>query len=118
MAFWPPQFADGDWGALRRTLEWMSRRLVDAGGGAIALRFGVATITWGGGTPNSNVKTVTHGLGRTPVIILVTINAGSVIGPAWTGAPGATTFDVAGRTHDSSNPAAATTTNVSWLVIG
>jgi hypothetical protein len=110
--------APEDWAAVERVRQVLQSLVPDTGGRSIGVRFGVSTLTWPGGVAGSSIGTVTHGLGRTPVCVLATVNAGGVAGPAWTGTPGATTFPLAARTADGSSPGAGTTTSVSWVVIG
>lgn len=81
------------------------------------IRFGVQALTWPGANVFTNVSTVTHGLGRTPKVIVATANLATTTLFVFTYAPGATTFNLQGWTP-SAAPALNTTENVSWVAIG
>jgi len=87
-----------------------------------ALKFGVGTITWPGGSPRSSNLTVTHGLGRTPTSVLIVANTG--VGGSGTVFPvyaalslTTTTFVSTAVTSNESNPAAAASAGFYWLAI-
>jgi hypothetical protein len=106
--------ADGDWNAVRRNFELDG---IDTGGQLVGIRFGNDTVTWGGGSPNTAVLTVDHGLPRTPVMVVVTSLASPNVSFIWD-SPTATSFDVQGSTIDGTSPAAASTAFFSWIAIG
>lgn len=100
-----------------RNFQLLQRLVLDTGGKSVSIRFGASTMAWAAST-DSGSKTITHGLGKTPVFVAV-FNAdttGSYAGIAafTTSGVGATTFDTYGRT-----PSAITGTKaIYWLVIG
>lgn len=108
--------APEDWAAVERVRQALQSLVVDTGGQSIGVRFGAASVTWPGGSPFSTAKTVTHGLGRTPVTVLTTPNNSP--STCYVDTVGATTFNITLHTDDGSSPAAATTRTVYWLVIG
>lgn len=89
---------------------------------SVSVRFGTQTLTWAGGTQASNFPSISHGLGRTPVVVLVSPIGGLSAGTAWAVASafgyGASTFVLQAKTHDESSPAAATTALIGWVAIG
>lgn len=103
-----------------RNFDILRHVAIDTGGLSIGIRFGTGTVTWPGGSVNSDVVTIDHGLATTPRSIQFTpiatatpadifVSAGSVT---------STTFGARGRTTDGSSPAAASTQTFYWLVIG
>lgn len=79
---------------------------------------GTVVCTWPGGSQITNVPTVTHGLGKTPETVQLTVMSTSVISVwAWANSVGSTTFILAAQTS-SAAPAAATTCTVAWEVTG
>lgn len=108
----------GDGGVLDRNVGRLMSLVPDTGGQTIGLRFGTQTLTWPGSTTTTGSETITHGLGATPVVVLVGIQAESVAVMSWANNVGATTFTVAARTGDGTSPAADTTCTLAWLAIG
>jgi hypothetical protein len=101
---------EGDWAGLNRVVDTLRSLVPDAGGVSLAVRVGTATLTWAGGTPFSDFPTVSHGLGKTPTVILPAASSGLagskfVLVTAFTYT--STGFTVQGVTDDRSNPAAA-----------
>lgn len=84
--------------------------------------FGHATVTWGVKGLSSSEKEVSHGLGTTPEAVLLTPRAKTSGGVgtlfAWlTAAPTAAVFKFA-ATNPTTEIAASSTLDVSWLAIG
>lgn len=59
--------APDDWSGVQRLVERLSRLVIDTGNISLGLRVGTGSVSFPGGTAISNVTTVTHGLGRTPI---------------------------------------------------
>lgn len=107
--------------ALQRNIDNLARLILDTGGVSLAVRIGTSTITWAGGSAFSTATAVTHGLGTTPKIVIVGVNASSGL----TATPsvesrsfGATTFTAQCGTVDAQVPANTSTTAISWIAIG
>jgi hypothetical protein len=87
----------------------------------VEIRYGIATGTWPGGSPRANDTTISHGLGRTPVVVLATV----VSSPSGTWFPVVATisytttgFNLTAVTSDGSSPANGTAYNVAWVAVG
>lgn len=100
---------------------WSLVRQLQAALGGNAIRVGTASGTWPGGSPRADDTTVTHGLGKTPTIVLATVTAS----PSGTWFPVVatitytdTTFKITAVTSDGSSPAAATAYSVAWEAVG
>jgi hypothetical protein len=78
---------------------------------------GTVTLTWPGGNQATNAPTVTHGLGKTPETVQLTVISTPVAAFSLANAVGATTFALAAYTPLAA-PAAATTCTVAWEVTG
>lgn len=104
--------ADGDQVA---TLLWGNDLLV-LGSLLGGLRFGSASVTWPGGSPNATDTTVTHGLSSTPRCVLMTPTS-STNAVLSSSSVGSATFLASGTTRDGSSPVAATARSFYWLAI-
>ena len=60
----------------QRNMETLRRLVLDTGGRTADIRWGQATITWPGGSVNSNAATVAHGLASAPVFMTVQASNG------------------------------------------
>lgn len=119
--------APGDWGAVERVRQLLQSLVIDAGidsttkqPRSVGIRFGAATITWPGASPFATVA-VTHGLGKTPIVVLAGDAGGGTMAtniPVWSAAPGATTFTAAAETSDASAPAVGLTRTFYWIALG
>jgi hypothetical protein len=79
---------------------------------------GTVICTWPGGSQLTNVPTVTHGLGKTPQTVQLTVMSTPVVSVwTWANAVGATTFILAVQTS-SAAPAGGTQCTVAWEVTG
>jgi hypothetical protein len=99
-----------------RNFQKLMSLVLDTGGVTAGVRFGVDSMAWTA-SRDSGPKTITHGLGRTPLVVFVTNGDtdGSYAGiAAYTAIPGATTFDVYGRTDGSITE----TKTIFWIAIG
>lgn len=99
-----------------RNFQKLMSLVLDTGGLNLGLRFGTSTLAFTASTDSAN-RTVTHGLGRTPVIVLACASGA----PNFTDIPAfnaftltSTTFGINGRKPGSS------TVNISfyWAAIG
>lgn len=91
------------------------------GGKSVEVRFGVSTVTWPGGAGTSNGLVVSHGLGRTPVVVVATQNTSSGLAKipvVATQAFTTTAFTLYAGTVDGTSPANTATTTISWIAIG
>ena len=87
--------------------------------GSRKIAFGTGTLTWPGGAGGSNNVAVTHGLGVTPVSVVITGSSDSGPWAAYmANTLGAKTFSVNAHTTDGSSPAAATSQTFYWFAIG
>lgn len=59
----------GDGSVADRNFLKLAQLVVDAGGRSIGIRFGSDSLTWPAAGTSSNTKTITHGLGRTPIVV-------------------------------------------------
>ena len=86
----------------------------------LPVAYGSFTFTWPGGNGGPGAQTITHGLGRTPQVVLMTstwtTGAFNVICSLGS-APGATTFTAEGWCPQG-NPALNATSTVYWIAIG
>jgi hypothetical protein len=118
--------ADGrlDPAAVQFAIDVMARQFLDSGGRSLKIRTGTTTISWPGGSVTSDTETVTHGLGSTPAVVLVSVaSSGGVSGitliptvQAFTYT--STQFSVTAYTVDAQTPLNTATTPISWLAIG
>lgn len=122
--------SEGDWLNVRRNFERLSvlfgAATADSDGfgftvAGVKARWGATTVTWAGASPFSSFPTVTHGLGKTPAVVIPSAQGGlaggkRVIATAYSYS--STGFVLDAVTDDRSNPAAATTLSVAWLAIG
>jgi hypothetical protein len=100
-----------------RNFRKLAQLVIDTGGQNVGIRFGNQVLTFPGGGVFTSISTVTHGLGRTPKVVVATANLAAVTLFAFTYAPGATTFNLQGWTPNAA-PGAGTTESVSWVAIG
>lgn len=100
---------------LQRNLESLQSKF-DTGGKSIRLRYGAGTATWAGGSQDTGDATVTHGMGKTPVVVFTQSQTVTAMTRPTTVGP--TTFTVKARTLDGSSPAGTTTADFYWLAIG
>lgn len=85
-----------------------------------ALSFGDQTLTWPGGSNNSNAPTISHGLPGVPRVVLATMAATSAGGFTWVNVTDITaaTFQVQATTGGTvPAPAGGTTATCYWLAI-
>jgi hypothetical protein len=108
---------EGDWAAVNRVVDTLRSLVLDTGGQSLGIRVGVSTGVVFTASTSSATKTVTHGLGRTPVVAFAIDNSAVAAGSGITLSTGAltsTTFGVVGFF-----PSALTTTiPFYWVVIG
>lgn len=112
---------EGDWLTAIRNFERLRLVVPDAGGQSTGFRFGTSVVTWPGGSQTSSVLTVTHGLGRAPVVVLVTLTSWAASTQYPVGATVSYTtanFGLVASTTDGSSPAAATAATYAWVAIG
>jgi hypothetical protein len=106
-----------DWAAVNRVTDTLRSLVIDTGGQSIGIRVGVSTGVVFTASTSSATKTVTHGLGRTPVVAFAIDNSAIAAGSGVTMSTGAltsTTFGAVGFF-----PSALTTTiPFYWVVIG
>jgi hypothetical protein len=104
----------------QQKFDALARSLVGTGGRAVDIRFGTATVTWPGASSICTELTVSHGLGKAPVLVLVTAQANGqgTVFAGHAGAPTSTTFKTQVETCNGFAPGAGTTLPVAWLVIG
>lgn len=107
--------------ARQQKFEAIVRAMPGFGGKSIEIRFGTATGTWPGGSPRANNDSTSHGLGRAPVVVLVTVTSSP--SASWfpvvaTFAYTSTGFSFSAVTSDGSSPAATTAYAVAWIAIG
>jgi hypothetical protein len=105
---------------VQRNFEALSRRSIDTGGRSLGIRGGTNTVTFPGGSANTDPLTVSHGLERTPTSVQLTAIAATTPVDLFvvSGTEDADSFDVRGRMSDGSSPAAAATQNFYWLALG
>jgi hypothetical protein len=104
-----------------RNFRKLAQLVIDTGGKDIGIRWGSGTWTWPGGQAASSATVVTHGLGRTPVLVGVFSNqdqgATEVIIPeafSYT----STQFSTRGVSRVGTLYGAGTTATFVWLAIG
>lgn len=100
--------------AIDRNFNKLKAEVIDTGGLSLSLRRGSGNVTFPGGSPFTNVVTVTHGLSAAPGQIIVT-SSNTNTNVAYSNVT-ATTFDVSGQTVDGSSPGAGNVA-FSWMVI-
>lgn len=111
--------APNDWSGVQRLVEALGNLVLDTGGRSLGIRAGVVAVTFPGAGSISNLATVTHGLGRTPLAVVVTADGtaqGTVI-TADVRSIGATTFVVAAEFNNLFVPGGGGL-NVYWIAIG
>lgn len=83
------------------------------------IAFGVATVTWPGGSHRANNMTIAHGLGRTPAAVLLTMqdSAEFSVAEQWQ-APDGTNFYPTAYAVDGTNPGIAVQSACHWIAIG
>jgi hypothetical protein len=101
---------------IQRNFDRLRELAVDTGGQSVGIRFGTGSVAYPGGDDNFPSEVVTHGLGTTPVVALVTSAGAGTFMAAHT--LDSTDFTIDGGTIDGSSPAAATAVTYYWLVIG
>jgi hypothetical protein len=75
------------------------------------------TLTWPGGSPESNLTGVTHSASSAPKVQVSSISrVGGVPIIVWTDTPTDTSFQARGRTVDGTSPAAGATAQFDWEV--
>lgn len=112
---------EGDWAALNRIIDVLRRLVIETGGVSLGVRIGAATLTWPGGTKRSTNLSITHGLGKLPIIAFAEPMGGISSGAfaiTTSFSPGVTSFSATAVTDDGSSPAAASTCAIGWLAIG
>jgi hypothetical protein len=119
MAFSLPGEADPD-PDRQQKFEALARAMVGFGGRSVEIRFGVGTWTYPGGHIGSNITTVSHGLGRVPVVATAFALSDQgpdemITGMAFTYT--ATTFGTRGIFKTSVLGAGATA-SFGWIAIG
>lgn len=108
-----------DPGAVQFAFDQLSKLFLDTGGRSLKIRAGTDTVTYPGASATSNAKTVNHGLGSTPIAVLLTESSAGVGGGYIfvTAAPTSTAF-TAQITSPGVTPALNTTQTFYWLAIG
>jgi len=98
----------------QRNFQTLSRLLIDTGGRSVGLRFGADTVTFTASV-NSAVKTVTHGLGRTPITVVATASGSLGWNVLRVFNFTATTFDVQGHDTDAARTGSDA---IYWVAVG
>lgn len=106
------QLADGS--TSDRNFQKLQVLVLDTGGASLGLRMGTGSVTFTAAN-TSAVKVVSHGLGRTPAVVLTTPNANTGFVFSVT-ARASTTFSVQGFTTGGGS--VTTTVNFDWVAIG
>jgi hypothetical protein len=99
-----------------RNFQALARLGIDTGGQSVGIRFGVATLSWTAST-DSAVLTVTHGLGRTPVVVV----ANSFSAASFASVPYCTTLSFTSTSFGLAGIVRAAftgSTQVCWVAIG
>lgn len=109
------QLADGS--ITDRNFQQLMSLVIDTGGESIGVRFGQKAFTWPGGT-GLQTFTITHGLGRAPIVVLAINGNNNTRGMPRTYTYGATTFVLDIITSDASVPGAGTADTYYWLAVG
>jgi hypothetical protein len=94
----------------------LSPQLVEAGNRKV--NFGTASVEWPGGSAQSNIKKISHGLGVEPKAISVTESAFNVSATTFGGEKNATTISIIGQTVDGTIPAKGFMMQVDWIAFG
>jgi hypothetical protein len=81
----------------------------------LQVSFGISQVKYPGGSPETEILTVSHGLGRIPQIVLTSAQTFDI--------PRSTkyeliNFKVQSRKMDGTSPVAGTPTNVNWIALG
>jgi hypothetical protein len=106
-----------DWAAVNRVVDALRSLVLDTGGRSLGLRVGVKSFSWPGGTALQTFS-ISHGLGRTPAVVLAVNGSNNTRGMPRTYSYTATTFALDVITSDASNPGAATADTYGWVAIG
>lgn len=105
---------------VQRNFDQLAQLVPDSGGQLSAIRFGVANVTWPGGSATSTSVAVAHGLGATPLVVVATLKDGG--GAQYSSVAAfsydADSFNVQLHTDDASTPANTVTSVVAWIAIG
>lgn len=108
-------------GAVSRNFDKLKRLVVDTGGRSIGIRFGTGTWTWPAGSAKSGVTVVSHGLGRTPIVVFVcgaTLNGSNETSAGEAGSYTSTQFSTQASLAQGLAPGAGAANTFAWLVIG
>jgi hypothetical protein len=87
----------------------------------VRVRFGQSTVHWNNGANLSDLLSgITHGLGRTPIVIVANevTGSGADLVMVQTFTYSATTFSIRGRFMNSAVSAGAADLTVGWVAIG
>ena len=108
----------GDYDVVQRNFDVIARAALDAGNQSASIRFGTATATWPGGSANSNLLAVPHGLG-TEALYVVAMPAGTS-GPEYTvvGQPSGTANINFVMRNAIASPGAGATRSFYWVAVG
>jgi hypothetical protein len=91
------------------------------GGRGVEVRYAAATVTWPGASSICTQLTVTHGLGKTPAVVVATAvgsgSEGQVIA-VHVSSYTATSFQVQAEYVKGFAPVLGTTRDVAWIAIG
>lgn len=100
----------------QQKFEAISQAMPGFGGKSVEMRYGTATVTFTAST-DSDLPTVSHGLGRVPVVVVATpfnvATYANIPKVDWFGAT-ATTFSLAARAESAITLAVS----VTWIAIG
>lgn len=119
-----PDVQTGPWDVAKAGVQRNFDALADAsglfGGKSVEVRFGTDTLTYPGGSVLTNVKTITHGLGRTPVAVVAVGAQGSTQGIVAMTCEnvGATTFDARAQDVSAIARAAGFQVSLFWFAVG
>lgn len=108
--------APEDWAAVERMRQRLQSLVVDTGGQSVGIRFAQATLSFAAST-NSGTITVSHGLGRTPIVVVATAHNAPAFGNVPTCHAAtftSTTFQMNGEVKTAFTGDVA----VSWVAIG
>lgn len=100
-----------------RNFQKLMHLVVDTAGLEVAVRFGIGSLTWPGGSRLTGALTIDSGLGVTPTVVVF----GSVetnMHVALTGVPSTASFTVQGNTIDGSSPPSSTSRSFYWVAVG
>jgi hypothetical protein len=99
---------------VQANFDWLLKRFLDTGGRSGSIRFGTAVVTFSA-ADTSDTETVTHGLGTTPVAVVVSANIFSPGIFAVTQSVGATTFQTRAITRSGTHTGDVT---IFWIAVG